>query len=37
MADKKCHMCNSADIVYVDVLGLNWCRTDYADIYLGEL
>lgn len=30
----KCHMCDSTDIVYVDILGLNWCRADYAKTYL---
>lgn len=32
---ERCYICCSPDVVYTDILGLNWCRTDYNDIYLG--
>lgn len=31
-----CHLCDSEDIVYTDVLDLAWCRDHYHSIYLGD-
>lgn len=32
----RCHLCDSPDVVYVDALGLHWCRKHYHSIYLKE-
>ena len=31
----SCFICKSDDIAYTDVLGLEWCQKDMADIYFG--
>jgi hypothetical protein len=29
--DEECFLCNSEDVVYVDVLGFGWCRHHYDE------
>ena len=32
--DLECWICDSADVVYTDVLGGRWCREHFNEFYL---
>ncbi len=35
MIPKLCWMCDSEDVVYIDVFDLGWCAKDFNEVYLG--
>ena len=35
MSDTEtCWLCDSTDVVYLDILGCRWCAKHYDDIYM---
>jgi hypothetical protein len=34
MGDRECWLCDSTDIVYIDIVGCRWCADHYDDVYL---